>query len=494
MGGSSLCPDVLARTFGRVQGYPELLVLDSTDPAQIRAMEARIDLAKTLFIVSSKSGTTLEPNILKDYFFDRVGHAVGAERRPAKHFIAVTDPGSALQQVAEAQKLPPGVLRRARASAGDTRRCRTSAWCRPPSWASTCRASSSAPRSMAHACASCVPPEQNPGVLLGAILGTLARAGRDKVTLIASPGVVAARRMAGAAPRRIDGQGGQGHRPRSTRSRSVRPTSTAPTGCSSTFGSTTRRTPRRMRRSLRSRRRDTRSCASRSASRTTSGRSSSAGRSRPRWPARSSASTRSISPTSRRARSRRGSSPMRTRRPARCRERAPFYRDGALALFADERNHVALEQAVGSDKTLRGYLRAHLARLKRGDYFALLAYIERNDAHEPAATDDRGAPSAIPGTSPPASASARAFSTRPDRPTRAGRTSGVFLQLTCDDAQDLQVPGHRFSFGVVKAAQARGDFRVLGAAGPPRAARSSRAGRRCGSRRRSLRAISEALA
>ena len=63
MGGSSLCPEVLKSTFGRIAGYPELFVLDSTDPGQIRALERRIDVARTLFIVSSKSGTTLEPNI-----------------------------------------------------------------------------------------------------------------------------------------------------------------------------------------------------------------------------------------------------------------------------------------------------------------------------------------------------------------------------------------------------------------------------------------------
>ena len=91
MGGSSLCPDVLARTFGRFEGRPELLVLDSTDPAQIRAIEARVDLRKTLFIVSSKSGTTLEPNILKDYFLDRLRHGVG-EAEASRHFVVVTDP------------------------------------------------------------------------------------------------------------------------------------------------------------------------------------------------------------------------------------------------------------------------------------------------------------------------------------------------------------------------------------------------------------------
>src|SRR5207247_9945737 len=77
MGGSSLCPDVLRATFGRIAGSPELLVLDSTDPGQIRALEQRLDVGRTLFIVSSKSGSTLEPNIFKHYFFDRVRRAVG---------------------------------------------------------------------------------------------------------------------------------------------------------------------------------------------------------------------------------------------------------------------------------------------------------------------------------------------------------------------------------------------------------------------------------
>ena len=78
MGGSSMCPEVLAETFGRQTGFPALQILDSTDPAQIRAREASIDLRKTLFIVASKSGSTLEPNIFKDYFFERVKQTAGA--------------------------------------------------------------------------------------------------------------------------------------------------------------------------------------------------------------------------------------------------------------------------------------------------------------------------------------------------------------------------------------------------------------------------------
>jgi len=141
-------------------------------------------------------------------------------------------------------------------------------------------------------------------------------------------------------------------------------------------------------------------------------------------------------------------------------QESPFYRDGPLSLFADERNHLALEQAVGSDKTLRGYLRAHLSQVERGDYFALLAYVERNDAHgrqlqamRRAIRDSRHVATCV-GFGP-------RFLHSTGQAYKGGPPSGVFLQLTCDDAQDLEIPGHRFSFGVVKAAQARGDLRVL---------------------------------
>src|SRR5579863_8150055 len=103
MGGSSLCPEVLRMTFGRITHFPTLHVLDSTDPAQVKAFEHQIDIPKTLFIVSSKSGSTLEPNIFKQYFFERTKQAVGAVK-VGSHFVAITDPGSKMQQVAEADR------------------------------------------------------------------------------------------------------------------------------------------------------------------------------------------------------------------------------------------------------------------------------------------------------------------------------------------------------------------------------------------------------
>src|SRR5262249_11172300 len=94
MGGSSLGPEVLAESLGSAPGFPKLHVLDSTSPAQIRAIEGKIDPARTLFIVSSKSGTTLEPNVLMDYFCARVAAAIGADRA-SERFVAISDPGSA---------------------------------------------------------------------------------------------------------------------------------------------------------------------------------------------------------------------------------------------------------------------------------------------------------------------------------------------------------------------------------------------------------------
>ena len=96
MGGSSLGPDVIAHSFGQLPGRPRFRMLDSTDPDQIGRVEGAIDKTQTLFIVSSKSGTTLEPNILKDHFFARVGKNAG------RQFAAVTDPGSAMEREARA--------------------------------------------------------------------------------------------------------------------------------------------------------------------------------------------------------------------------------------------------------------------------------------------------------------------------------------------------------------------------------------------------------
>ncbi|HEV8384743.1 MAG TPA: hypothetical protein VGQ11_07715, partial [Candidatus Acidoferrales bacterium] len=131
-----------------------------------------------------------------------------------------------------------------------------------------------------------------------------------------------------------------------------------------------------------------------------------------------------------------------------------------MQLFADPRNATELQELAGSDRSLAGYLRAHFSRLQPGDYFALLAYVERNAAHEKrlqqirhAVRDARRVATCL-GFGP-------RFLHSTGQAYKGGPNTGVFLQITCDDAQDLPVPGARYTFGVVKASQARGDFEVL---------------------------------
>jgi hypothetical protein len=139
---------------------------------------------------------------------------------------------------------------------------------------------------------------------------------------------------------------------------------------------------------------------------------------------------------------------------------APILEDKGIKLFTDKKNADELAKEAGSDKTLEGYLRAHMKRIKDGDYFALLAYILMNDEHEKALQEIR-----IPVRDKKRVATCLGFGPRFLHSTgqayKGGPNSGVFLQITCDDAEDLPVPGQKYTFGIVKAAQARGDFQVL---------------------------------
>jgi hypothetical protein len=138
----------------------------------------------------------------------------------------------------------------------------------------------------------------------------------------------------------------------------------------------------------------------------------------------------------------------------------PILEDGGIKLFTDVKNAGDLARAAGNDRSLKGYLRAHLNRLGAGDYFALLGYIEMSPEHEAVlqamrhAVRDRKRVATCLGFGP-------RFLHSTGQAYKGGPNSGVFLQLTCDDMADLPVPGQKYTFGVVKAAQARGDFQVL---------------------------------
>jgi transaldolase/glucose-6-phosphate isomerase len=184
MGGSSLCPEVFRRTFGRRQGFPELQVLDSTDPATIRSFEQKIDLPHTLFIVASKSGSTTEPLMFYKYFFHRVREIKG--ERAGENFVAITDPGTLMEQMAKGDN-----FRRIFLNPADIggRYSALSFFGMVPAALQGCSFKTLLDRAerAVQACASCVPAADNPAARLGAILGTLATQGRDKLTLSIAP-------------------------------------------------------------------------------------------------------------------------------------------------------------------------------------------------------------------------------------------------------------------------------------------------------------------
>ena len=457
MGGSSLCPEVLRMTYGKVAGYPELHVLDSTDPAQIRAFDQKIDVAKTLFIVSSKSGSTLEPNIFKQYFFEQVKKAVGAEKAGSR-FIAITDPGSKMQKVAEGDKFRhiffglPSIGGRYSA---------LSNFGMVPGAVMGLDSKKFLDRTqeMVQACAASTPVEENPGVVLGLILGCAAKAGRDKVTIVASPGIF----DLGAWLEQLlaESTGKQGH--------GIIPVDREALGAPDVYGTDRVFAYLRLENAPDATQ-DAKVAALEKAGhpviRIAVTDTYDLGQEFFRWEIAtavagsiiginafnqpdveaSKIATRNLTDEYEKT----GSLPA----------EKPILEDKGVKLFTDEKNAADLAKAAGSNKSLVGYLKAHLGRVKAGDYFAVLGYIQMNEAHETQlqairhAVRDRKHVATCLGFGP-------RFLHSTGQAYKGGPNSGVFLQLTCDDANDLAVPGQKYTFGIVKAAQARGDFQVL---------------------------------
>jgi len=457
MGGSSLCPEVLEKTLGRIDGFPQLRVLDSTDPAQIKAFQDQINVPKTLFVVSSKSGTTLEPNIYKQYFFEQVKKAAGAEKA-GSHFIAITDPGSKLQEVAEADRFrhifygDPSIGGRYSA---------LSNFGVVPAAAMGLDVVKFLDRTeeMVEACAASVPVQENPGVILGLILGTAARSGRDKVTIITSPKIY----DLGAWLEQLlaESTGKQGH--------GIIPVDREQLASPDVYGKDRVFVYLRLD-SAPDSAQEAKVAALEQAGqpvlRISLGDVYDLGQEFFRWEIAtavagsviginafnqpdveaSKVATRNLTAEYEKT----GSLPA----------EKPFFEQDGIKLFTDSKNADALTKAAGNEKSLSNYLRSHLNRLGAGDYFALLAFIQMNDEHEQslqkirhAVRDNRRVATCL-GFGP-------RFLHSTGQAYKGGPNSGVFLQVTCDDAADLPVPGQKYTFGVVKAAQARGDFQVL---------------------------------
>ena len=456
MGGSSLCPEVWKETFGQAPGSPALLVLDSTDPAQLRAREAAIDPKKTLFIVSSKSGSTLEPNIFKAYFFDRVKQALGAERAGSR-FIAVTDPGSSLEKEAKAdgfRHVYPGVK-----SIGGRYSALSNFGIVPAAvmGLDVERLLDEAER-MLHACAPGVPAAENPGLVLGTILGVAATKGVDKLTIAASPGIHDLGAWLEQLIAESTGKEGRG----------IIPVDRERLASAAAYGNDRLFAYLRLDKApdaVQDAAVQALEQAGKPVVRIHVATRYDLGEEFIRWEIATAiaGSIIRINPFNQPDVE---ASKLATRaltseyeKTGKLPSEAPFFEGEGVKLFADPANAEALRKAAGGG-SLGAFLKAHLDRLGAGDYFALLAYVPMNDADESALQTirhrvrDRKRVATCLGFGP-------RFLHSTGQAYKGGPNTGVFLQVTCDDARDLPVPGQKYTFGIVKAAQARGDFQVL---------------------------------
>lgn len=446
MGGSSLGAAVLNESFGRRKGWPRLHVLDSTDPDQVRTIEKTIIAQTTKFIVASKSGTTLEPNLLKDYFHARANGA-------GEQFVAITDPGSALERAAKEQDFAHIFL-------GDPaiggRYSVLSKFGLVPAAAMGLDLTRflGETRRMVTSCGALVPPAANPGVRLGITLGALAsKCGRDKITIVAADAL----RTTGAWLEQLIAES------TGKRGKGMIPVDHEPLGDPDGYGGdrvfvelrlagvdgageTLTMLEERGHPVIRVMIED----------------SYQLGQLFFLWEVAIAVASSVIGinpfdqPDVEAAKEKVRALSAEYEKTGTLPEEAPVFEDNGIALYADEANAAAL----GRHEHLSGYLKAHLERLKRGDYFALLAFIEQCDAHEAPLQAMR-----LKVRDATGNATTLGFGPRFLHSTgqlhKGGPNTGVFVAISCDHADALDIPGHRISFGAVERAQAMGDIAVL---------------------------------
>lgn len=452
MGGSSLCPEVLAETFGKKKFH----ILDSTVPAQIKTLEGKIDVTKTLFIVASKSGSTLEPNTFKQYFYDKVSEAVGAENA-GKHFVAITDPNSKMQQVAERDHFrqiflgnpeiggrfsalsPFGIA--AGASMGvDVEEFLK----RAQEMVEACRAQT---------------PAENPGAVLGTILGVCNTHGHDKLTIFAAEEIYDAGAWLEQLIAESTGKIGK----------AIIPVDLEQIGKPEDYGSD------RIFAYLKVKDSGDSSFEEKVALLEDSGfpvvrivleETLNLGQEFYRWEFATAVagSIMQINPFNQpdveAAKIEAKKLTQEYEENGKLPDETAFFEGEGIKLFTSDEYAASLDKYVEGEKSIKKYLAAHLAHLQEDDYFALLAYIERNHEHQETLQRIRHKVFEAKLVATCLGFGPR-FLHSTGQAYKGGANNGVVLQITSDDAEDLPVPDQKYTFGVVKAAQARGDFQVL---------------------------------
>ncbi len=454
MGGSSLGAEVLRRSFGKVPGSPRLHVLDSTHPDQVRAFAEEIDPRRSWVVVASKSGSTVEPNLLLSYFLERFTAELGAAA--AARFIAVSDPDSSLDRFAREKGFlalvpgeptiggrfsaisPFGLVPAALLGIDLARYLERAA-----EIAADCRE---------------VAVGRNPGVALGLALGVAAQAGRDKLTLVLAPEIAALGAWLEQLVAESTGKLGQ----------MILPVDGEALAPPNWYGRDRLFVVVRYAGRLSAEQEDavaTLLFAGQPVIELDCADLASLGAEFFRWefatavagahlhlhpfdqPDVEAAKVAARSLTQ--AVEETGSLPAET----------PFYAEHGVELFADPDEAAALLLAA-DERSLRGLIAAHLDRARPGDYVALCAFLEMSPANEAAMAELRNAVSKVTGVATTVGFGPR-FLHSTGQAHKGGPATGLFLQLTDKPNADLPVPDRRLTFGQVIASQARGDFEVL---------------------------------
>jgi transaldolase/glucose-6-phosphate isomerase len=451
MGGSSLCPEAFRRTFGKREGFPTLHVLDSTDPATVLAFERSVDLSTTLFIVASKSGTTTEPLMFYKYFLNAVRQVKGD--KAGQNFVAITDPGTLMEEMARGDGFrriflnPPDIGGRYSA---------LSFFGMVPAALQGFDFKTLLDRAerALHACMHYVPAQDNPAARLGAILGTLANAGRDKLTLSTSPEISSLGLWIEQLIAESTGKEGKG----------IVPIAGEPVGAPGAYGNDRlfvhisvgqidADTDAKLR---------ALEAAGHPVVRRVMHDTLDLGEEFYIWELATAVAGAIIGIDS-------FDQPNVQESKDNTRRLLEDYKqNGNLveqSLGAEGHGIRALGsadtvQALGASLSIEALIKAHLDRAGAGDYIALCQYIQETDEHEELIQAirthmrDSLSVATTTGYGP-------RFLHSTGQLHKGGPASGVFIQITADDKEDAPIAGEPFTFGVLKQAQALGDFESL---------------------------------
>jgi transaldolase / glucose-6-phosphate isomerase len=449
MGGSSLCPEVLRQTFGRQKGFPELLVLDSTDPDAIDNFRREIDVDRCLFIIASKSGTTTEPNAFHRYWYNEVAKE---SSEPGKSFITITDPGSQMADTAAAERFRRIFLNQADIGG---RYSALSYFGMVPTalmgldFEKMLRGA----ETMAKACGASVPADENPAAVLGAAMAECALAGRDKLTLVTDRTLSALGLWIEQLIAESTGKEGKG----------IVPVVGEPLGPTSAYGND--RLFVSISVGAQSDEIKSKLKALEAAGHPVVYRNLTdvydLGAEFFLWEMATAFAGWRLGinpfdqPNVQESKDATRALLERFAREGKLPEQTALASDGQLTVYSD----AEAETSTGSD-SVRETLCRHCAKIKAGDYVALLAYIEETPETEAALQRIRTSLRDATGCATTAGYGPR-FLHSTGQLHKGGPNSGVFIQLTATDKVDLEVPSAPYTFGILKQAQALGDFQSL---------------------------------